>query len=81
MLWRFSPTFYPDELLRALDHPGRAEPCASDEVSVEFSDGVIASGQLLQAEPNAAVLHLPAHCTQRKATEAEQTWRVSRLPV
>ncbi|MFT3814364.1 MAG: hypothetical protein QM740_13450 [Acidovorax sp.] len=80
MLWRFSANnthLYPGALLRSLDTPGEARLSVSDEVLVEFSDGITVSGRLLQAEPNAAVVQLPSYRTQHKTTVAERTWRIA----
>lgn len=79
MLWRFSANnthLYPGAILRSLDAPSGAHLSAGDELLVEFSDGIVASGQLLQAEPNAAVLQMPGYRTQHKTTVAERTWRI-----
>ena len=63
-------------MLRSLDAPGEARLSAGDELLVEFSDGVVASGRLLQAEPDAAVLQVPAYRTQRATRVAARTWRI-----
>ena len=79
MLWRFSANnthLYPGAMLRSLDAPGEARLSAGDELLVEFSDGIVVSGQLLQAEPNAAVLQVPSYHTQRRTKVAERTWRL-----
>ena len=79
MLWRFSANnthLYPGAVLRSLDAPGEARLSAGDELMVEFSDGILAGGRLLQAEPNAAVLQVPSYRTQRKTTVAARTWRI-----
>ena len=76
-LWRFSTDnthLYPGALLRTLDAPSGAELAAGDALLVEFSDGVLASGRLLQAGPESAVLQMPTYRTQRKTTVAERTW-------
>lgn len=47
MLWRLSANnihLYPGALLRSLDDPSGARLSAGDELLVEFSDGVLASG-------------------------------------
>ncbi|MBY4818663.1 hypothetical protein [Burkholderia contaminans] len=80
MLWRFSANnthLYPGALLRSLDAPSEAHLSAGDELLVEFSDGIAASGRLLQAEPRAAVLQMPAYLTQHKTTVAARTWRIA----
>jgi len=80
MLWRFSANnthLYPGALLRSLDLPSEARLSAGDELLVEFSDGIIASGQLTQATPTAAVLHMPAYRTQRKTTVAARTSHIA----
>ena len=79
MLWRFSANnthLYPGAVLHSFDVPGKARLSAGDELLVEFSDGIVAGGRLLQAEPNAAVLQMPGYRTQRKATVAARTWRI-----
>lgn len=73
MLWRFSANnthLYPGALLRCLDAPGEACLSAGDELLVEFSDGVVAGGRLLRAEPDAAVLQMPGYRTSRPSTRA-----------
>ncbi|MCW5621234.1 MAG: hypothetical protein KIS79_09035 [Burkholderiales bacterium] len=79
MPWRFSANnthLYPGALLRSLDTPSEAHLSAGDELLVEFSDGVFASGRLLEVAPNAALLQMPTYRTQRKTTVAERTWRI-----
>ncbi|MFT3718230.1 hypothetical protein [Pseudorhodoferax sp.] len=79
MLWRFSANnthLYPGALLRSLDAPGKGALSAGDALLVEFSDGVAASGQLLHAGPNAAVLQMPAYRTRRQTTVAARSWRL-----
>lgn len=79
MLWRFSANnthLYPGALLRSLDAPGGIRFSAGDKLQVEFSDGVCASGRLLRAEPDAAVLRMPAYRTQRKTAVAARAWRL-----
>ena len=79
MFWRFSANnthLYPGAMLRSLDASGEANLSAGDELLVEFSDGAVARGRLLHAEPDAAVLQMPAYRTRRKTTVAERTWRI-----
>ncbi|HCF1728988.1 hypothetical protein ACYTSM_02025 [Pseudomonas aeruginosa] len=80
MLWRFSANnthLYPGAVLRSLDAPSEARLSAGDELLVEFSDGIVASGRLLQGEPNAAVLQMPTYRTQRRTAVAARTWRIA----
>ena len=80
MLWRFSANhthLYPGALLRCLDTPGAARLSAGDELLVEFSDGASASGRLLEARADGAVLQMPAHRTRRATTVAARTWRIA----
>ena len=79
MLWRFSANnthLYPGAVLRSLDARSEAHLSAGDELLMEFSDGIVTSGRLLQAEPNAAVLQMPTYRTQHKTTVAARTWRI-----
>lgn len=79
MPWHFSSNnthLYPGALLRSLDAPGKARLSAGDQLRVEFSDGVLASGQLLEVEPNMAVLQIPTYRTRRGTTVAARAWRI-----
>lgn len=66
MLWRFSANdshLYPGALLRDLDASREARLSSGDELLVEFSDGVIARGRLLEVGSNAVVLeHAEPRC-------------------
>ncbi|WP_415150824.1 aspartate/glutamate racemase family protein [Piscinibacter sp.] len=80
MLWRFSANnthLYPGALLRCLDAPGGARLSAGDTLRVEFSDGMVANGRLLRAQPDAAVLQMPSHRTGRNTSVASRTWRIA----
>lgn len=79
MLWRFSANhthLYPGALLRSLDAPGDVRLSPGDELLVEFSDGVLASGRLLTADSNTAVLQMPLHRTRRGTDVAPRAWRL-----
>lgn len=59
MLWRFSANdshLYPGALLRDLDASREMPLSSGDELLVEFSDGVIARGRLLEVGTDAVVL-------------------------
>lgn len=80
MLWRFSANnthLYPGALLRSLDPPSEARLSPGDEWLVEFSDGVLASGQVREVEPGMAILQMPTHRTRRGAAVVARTWRVA----
>ena len=77
MRWRFSANnthLYPGALLRSLDAPSENRLSAGDELQVEFSDGVVAIGQLRQADAHAAVLAMPAYRSRHGTTVTERTW-------
>jgi len=79
MLWRFSANhthLYPGAFLRSLDAPSQACLAPGDAMLVEFSDGVLASGQLPEAGSNAAVLQMPVYRTQRGTTVSARAWRL-----
>lgn len=79
LLWRFSANhthLYPGAFLRSLDAPGGTRLSPGDEVLVEFSDGVLASGRLLEADADAAVLQMSLYRTQRGTDVAARTWRL-----
>ncbi|MBN9460884.1 MAG: hypothetical protein J0H00_06625 [Burkholderiales bacterium] len=79
MPWHFSANnthLYPGALLRSLDAPDEVRLSAGDELLVEFSDSVLASGQLLEVQPNMAVLQLPTYRTRHGTTVAARTWRI-----
>ena len=80
MLWPFSADnthLYPGALLRSLDAPSAARLSAGDELLVEFSNGIVVGGRLLQVEPHAAVLQMPAYRTRRRNAVATRTWRIA----
>ncbi|HBM64349.1 hypothetical protein [Stenotrophomonas maltophilia] len=80
MLWRFSADnthLYPGALLRRLDIEGEGHLSAGDELLVEFSDGAVAIGRLLQVEVDAAVVQMPSYRTRKKTTVAERAWRLT----
>lgn len=61
MFWRFSVNhthLYPGALMRSLDVAHKVTWMPGEDVQVEFSDGVLACGQVLRAD--ATVLHVPA---------------------
>ncbi|MDG9927375.1 MULTISPECIES: hypothetical protein [unclassified Pseudomonas] len=43
---------------------------------MEFSDGVIARGRLLEVGTDAVVLQMPLYCTARGTDVQARTWRV-----
>jgi len=80
MLWRFSANnthLYPGAHLRCLDAVGEDRLSAGDELLVEFSDGVLVIGQLLNVEAAAAILQMPRYETQRGTEVAARTWRLA----
>ena len=79
MLWRFSANhthLYPGALLRSLDAPGTARLSAGDDMLVEFTDGVLASGRLQDADMDSAVLQMPGYRTQRGTNVSARGWRL-----
>lgn len=79
MLWRFSANhthLYPGAFLRSLEVSGESRLSPGDEVRVEFSDGVFATGQLLEASTDTAVLQMPPYRTRRGTDVAARTWHL-----
>ena len=79
MLWRFSANhthLYPGALLRRLDASGDTRLSPGDEMLVEFSDGVLATGRLLEADKDTAVLQMPGYRTQRGTNVVARAWRL-----
>jgi hypothetical protein len=79
MLWRFSANhthLYPGAFLRLLDTAGDLRLSSGEDVLVEFSDGVSASGRVLEADAHAAVLQMSSYRTQRRTDVAARTWRL-----
>lgn len=79
MLWRFSASnthLYPGARLRCLDAFSDALLTANDELLLHFSDGVAARGRLLDINPEAGVLRMPAYRTQGATDVAMRTWRI-----
>lgn len=79
MLWRFSANdshLYPGALLRDLDASREARLSSGDELLVEFSDGVIARGRLLEVGTDAVVLQMPLYRTARGTEVQARTWRI-----
>lgn len=79
MLRRFSADhthLYPGAHLRGLDVSSKTRLSSGDEMLVEFSDGVVASGRLPEAGPDAAVLQMPVYRTQRGTEVAARVWRL-----
>lgn len=79
MLWRFSANhthLYPGAFLRLLDTASDLRLSSGDDVLMEFSDGVFASGQVLEADAYAAVLQMSSYRTQRRTLVAARTWRL-----
>ncbi|MFT3792970.1 MAG: hypothetical protein QM741_18300 [Rudaea sp.] len=79
MLVRFSANhthLYPGAILRRLDDTDESRLSPGDEVLVEFSEGVLASGQVLEADNDAVVLQMPTYRTQRRTDVAARTWRL-----
>lgn len=79
LLWPFSANnthLYPGASLRSLDPPGDIRFSAGNKLLVEFNDGVLISGLLLEAESDTAVLRMPGYRTQRRTTVAERTWHI-----
>lgn len=79
MLWRFSANdshLYPGALLRDLDVSREVPLSSDDELLVEFSDGVIARGRLLEVGTDAVVLQMPLYRTARGADVQARAWRV-----
>jgi hypothetical protein len=79
MLWRFSANdshLYPGALLRDLDASREVPLSSGDELLVEFSDGVIARGRLLEVGTDAVVLQMPLYRTARETDVQARTWRV-----
>ncbi|OZI37894.1 hypothetical protein CAL29_05870 [Bordetella genomosp. 10] len=80
MLWRFSANhthLYPGARLRCLDTPDDTRLSADDDMLVEFSDGVLATGCLLEAHKDFAVLRMPAYRTQHGTDVAARAWRLA----
>ncbi|MFT4255986.1 MAG: hypothetical protein QM599_03375 [Pseudoxanthomonas sp.] len=80
MLSRFSANhthLYPGALLRRLDNEGDARLPPGGEMLVEFSDGVVATGRLLEADRDAFVLRMPDYRTQRGTNVRARTWRLA----
>ncbi|HWK50147.1 MAG TPA: hypothetical protein VNR40_09685 [Steroidobacter sp.] len=79
MLWRFSANhthLYPGAQLRPLDVSSEPRLSPGDDMLVEFSDGMFATGRLLEADPDAAVLQMPIYRTQRGTEVTARTWRL-----
>lgn len=79
MLWRFSTNdshLYPGALLRDLDASREVPLSPGDELLVEFSDGVIARGRLLEVGSDAVVLQMPLYRTARGTEVQARTWRI-----
>ncbi|MFT4048114.1 MAG: hypothetical protein QM661_15665 [Solimonas sp.] len=79
MLRRFAANhthLYPGALLRRLDAESDARLSPGDELLVEFSDGMLAIGQLMEANKEAVVLQMPDYRTQRGTNVAARTWRL-----
>ncbi|KRE89064.1 hypothetical protein ASG87_05840 [Frateuria sp. Soil773] len=79
MLRRFSANhthLYPGAFLRALDALGGAMPSRGDGMLVEFSDGVVATGRLQEADGDAVVLRMPGYRTRRGTDVAPKAWRL-----
>jgi len=78
LLRRFSANhthLYPGAFLRPLDGDA-ARLSAGDDVLVEFSDGAVVSGHLLEADPDAIVLQMPTYRTRRGTEVEAKAWRV-----
>lgn len=78
ILWRYSANhthLYHGALLRRLDAPCPA-PSSGDEMLVEFSDGVSATGQLRGVDGDLVVLQMPTYRTGRGTQVAAKTWRL-----
>ncbi|MFT4103975.1 MAG: hypothetical protein QM674_23710 [Burkholderiaceae bacterium] len=78
MLWRFSTSnthLFPGALLRSLDAPDDRHWSSGDDLLLEFSDGVLVSGRLIEVDPRMAVLQMPDYRTRRDTNVAARTWR------
>lgn len=79
MFWRFSANhthLYPGALLRSVDAVGEVPLSPGDEILVQFSDGVLASGRLLEADGDETVLQMPIYRTQRGTEVEARAWRL-----
>ncbi len=79
MLWRVSANhthLYPGSLLRNLEAPGSVRLSPGDEMLVEFSDGILVTGCLLEVDGSTALLQMPAYRTQRGTILESRTWSV-----
>ena len=79
MLRRYSANhthLYPGALLLNLDTSDAQPLSPGDEVLVEFADGVLATGQLLEGDADTAVLRMSPYRTQRGTNVAAKTWHL-----
>ena len=65
---------YPGARLRVRDDPGPARLAAGDWVDVEFSDGIVACGQILHAAAGEASLARPEYRTRHATRVTARTW-------
>ncbi|MGY8564474.1 hypothetical protein L0938_13755 [Paracidovorax citrulli] len=79
MVWRFSADnthLYRGARLRSLETDKRVRLASGDDLLVEFSDGVFATGIVLQTETAETVLQMPRYATQRGTVVTARSWRI-----
>lgn len=81
MALRFSANnthLYPGAILRHLDKHHALKPSSDDDILIEFSDGILAEGQLQSVEADGIVLRVPPYRTQKGTVVETRCWRIVR---